>query len=344
MPHWVLKAALQGFVSYMPRGQSINRVLQKHVTKSLDLTPSRFEGKIRQCRTHLENYHSAGPPGRFPAGILELGTGWHPVIPVGLYLCGASDVWTMDRKRLLDRESVLRVLRMFSEYAHSGALDELLPGVVAGRVERLEAVLQSGGTSPPSDLLELINVHAVVRDARRSELKDSSVDLIVSNNTLEHIPPEVLYGIIMEFRRLASIGAVLSHFIDLSDHYSHFDRSISNLNFLKYPEWLWKLYNNPLQYQNRLRIRDYRSLHESAGFKVVAEENVRDPMDIVKDMRAARGLAACTVEETQVTESWMVLVPDRVSPQPGETLEAGLVSPRDGPGRKKSGNASFGRR
>ena len=344
MPRWVLKAALQGFLSHLPGGRSINRLFQKHVTRSLDLTAPRFEEKIRQCRTHLENFYSAAPPGRFPARVFELGTGWHPVIPVGFYLCGARDVWTADKERLLDRGSVMRVLRMYLEHAWSGALDGLLPGVMKQRIARLESVLRSAGSSSPSDLLEQIDVHFVVGDVRHSKLKESSIDLIMSNYTLEHIPLDVLRGIMMELRRLASGGAVVSHLIDLSDHYSHFDRSISSLNFLKYPGWLWNLCNNSLQYQNRLRIPDYRTLHESAGFRVVAEENVRDPKGLARGTRAARGLAECTIDEMRVTESWMVLVPDREPPQPGETPVAGLVSLRDAPAQKKSWDASFQRK
>jgi hypothetical protein len=78
-----------------------------------------------------------------------------------------------------------------------------------------------------------------------------------------------------EFRRLAAPGAVMDHFIDMRDHYSSFDRSISRLNYLRYPDRVWRLFNNRLHFQNRLRISDYRAIFEAAGFAIVAEQPTR---------------------------------------------------------------------
>src|SRR5207245_10558273 len=60
--------------------------------------------------------------------------------------------------------------------------------------------------------------------------------------------------------------------IDYTDHYSHFDKSISPYNFLQYSDKAWALFNPPLHYQNRLRHRDYLDLLRAAGFAVVEEQ------------------------------------------------------------------------
>ena len=57
------------------------------------------------------------------------------------------------------------------------------------------------------------------------------MDLFVSTTVLQYIPPEALKGIFAEFNRLASPNAVMSHYIDLYDQFSVFDRSISPFNF-----------------------------------------------------------------------------------------------------------------
>ena len=54
--------------------------------------------------------------------------------------------------------------------------------------------------------------------------------------------------------------------IDYSDHYSHTDRNISELNFLKYSEKQWQNYNNTYLYQNRLRHDDYVKLLNNSSF------------------------------------------------------------------------------
>ena len=65
-------------------------------------------------------------------------------------------------------------------------------------------------------------------------------------------------------------GGLVSFRIDLADHYSYFDKSLSRYHFLRYDDRRWRWANSPLQYQNRLRVTDYRRLVEGAGFEVVS--------------------------------------------------------------------------
>jgi hypothetical protein len=80
---------------------------------------------------------------------------------------------------------------------------------------------------------------------------------------------------------------VLSSRIDLSDHYSHFDDSLSPYNFLRYSDRTWSRLNSSLLHQNRLRRPDYVSAFERAGFTVVAEKPWR-PGDELPDDLAPR--------------------------------------------------------
>ena len=59
------------------------------------------------------------------------------------------------------------------------------------------------------------------------------------------------------------------HFIDLSDHFQHQDKSITSINFLHYSEKEWeRIAGNQFAYCNRLRAGDYLALFEEAGFDV----------------------------------------------------------------------------
>lgn len=98
MPHWILKAVVQGGISVLPKSQLWNHLFQKCVTKSLDLNTSRFERKLIQCKRHMENYLTIMPTRKTLFSVLELGTGWHPIIPVSLYLCGASKIGRLTRR------------------------------------------------------------------------------------------------------------------------------------------------------------------------------------------------------------------------------------------------------
>jgi len=86
MPHWLIKSAIHRVISWLPNRQFWNGVLQSSFTKSTVLTPAKFEGKVAECARHFRaftDFHEAA--NEFSA--FELGTGWHPIIPLGLYLC-----------------------------------------------------------------------------------------------------------------------------------------------------------------------------------------------------------------------------------------------------------------
>ncbi|NQT21735.1 MAG: hypothetical protein HQ592_18660 [Planctomycetes bacterium] len=76
MPHWKLKSAVQGFVALLPYRQTWNRLLQKYVTKTLDLNTSTFEYKLTLVTEHITNYLEQAPSPKDSFSVLELGTGW----------------------------------------------------------------------------------------------------------------------------------------------------------------------------------------------------------------------------------------------------------------------------
>jgi hypothetical protein len=280
MASWLLKAAVQGAISSLPGRDRLNYLLQRHVTGSVTLTEEMFERKLAQCRRHLESYR--GRRGALPRHVLELGTGWYPIVPIGLIMAGVERVTTLDVQPLCDAARARTALEMF------------------------DSDIPMGGTATTAkQLLEPLGIEMLVRDARQSSLQEGSVDLFVSNNTLEHIPPETLREIVVEFRRLAAPGAVMDHFIDMSDHYAHFDRSITEFNYLRYSDLRWRLFNNRLQYQSRLRLPDYRRILEDGGFKVVGEEHERGSLE---GIRLAGRFRHYQADELSVLRCWMTAV------------------------------------
>jgi hypothetical protein len=111
-----------------------------------------------------------------------------------------------------------------------------------------------------------------------------------------------------ELRRVASQGALMDHFVDISDHYAHFDRSISEFNYLRYPPRAWRLFNNRLQYQSRLRASDYRRLIEDAGFTVVAEEAQRGAAEELAQITLAPQFRQYAQDDLLVLRTWITAV------------------------------------
>jgi len=351
MPHWMLKATVQGVLSLTPKSHLSNYLTQKYAAifvptcpETVELTASVFEYKLRQCNCHIESYlaahhlrnlssdfsqtisclyshpvlhqipqhgltgHSLTSQGKSlpECSVLELGTGLYPVIPVGLYISGASKIWTIDKVSLLRRTSVATVLRLFIEYAKSGRLFEFLPCARKDRIANLSVVLEKKPALHPKKLLKYFNIYAINCDARDTRLEEGSIEFFVSNNTLEHIRNDVIQSIFTEFKRLSSNSCIMSHYIDMIDHYHYFDKSLSFFNFRKFSANVFRIFNNSLHYQNRNLLSDYISLHQNAGFKILYNLAERGSVENIQKITLAKEFLNYSLDELLLTCCWIV--------------------------------------
>lgn len=279
MARWLIKAAIQGTLSLLPGRYALNYVFQRYVTRGVVLTPTLFEEKLQICRHHVDHYAARRAASVEAFSVVELGTGWHPIVPLGLWLCGASPIYSLDITPLLHADHVREVVGFARQYARTGKLADLLPQIKPDQLARLLAADVESAQLSARDLLALFDIEPLVLDARQTGFSSQTIDLCVSNNTLEHIPADVIRDISVEFRRILKPDGLVSHLIDMSDHYAHFDGSITAFNYMRYSPGVWWLFNNPLQYQNRLRASDYWKLHVEAGFAVAQAEVLKGSPD-----------------------------------------------------------------
>jgi SAM-dependent methyltransferase len=260
---WIVKASAQKLLSSVPRGSDANFVLQYRLTKSLPQRDPAFRRKVSRAVQHFRAFREHGTGKASSAVFYEFGTGWDLVVPLVYWSLG------IDRQILADIRPNLRL--------------ELVNDTVT-RFERLRPELEeeagfplrSPGTRSLRSTDELRTAFGIEyrapTDARATGLPAGSVDFVSSTNVLEHIPEPHVEPILAECRRLLAPAGVLSCRVDLKDHYSYFDASISAYNFLRFPDDRWRLANSSLHYQNRLRASDYRRLLDEAGFELVADE------------------------------------------------------------------------
>jgi hypothetical protein len=309
MPNWLIKSAIHRFISVLPNRQKYNEWFQERVTKSLGLGPGPFEFRLNYCRRYLEDFLAVRPEcaGGFTA--LELGTGWYPIVPIGLYLCGATDIWSFDIVPLLRRERLKTLLNLFCEYDRAGKLKDFLPALRPARMARLHEVAKLIEMESPEAVLEKINLHVVVRDAQNTGLPAKSVDFFFSCVVLEHIPAFVQKNINTEFLRLASARGVLIEFVDLKDQYAAFDKSLTIFNFLKFSDGMWEWLNSPLIPQWRLRVSDLRGLLRETGWEIVKEVNTVAKEEDLAKVRLAPRFEKYAKEDLLVVETWLVAKP-----------------------------------
>lgn len=102
-------------------------------------------------------------------------------------------------------------------------------------------------------------------------LPDNRFDLVVSFTVYEHLrQPETT---IRETFRILKKGGLAIHLIDLGDHLHYGIDPAKQFNCLRYSKRTWDLMSmNRSIYVNRLRVSEWRRLHQEAGFTIVAEK------------------------------------------------------------------------
>lgn len=277
MKQWILKAIIQKAISCLPFRHQINHLFQMYVTKGVRLTEDYLEDRLIHFHKHAGFFSEAGnnPKGK---QVLELGTGWYPIIPLCFFLSGASRITTVDLTRFLITSKLKQAIAQLVKLETQGGLKKYLQPLPE-RWEILISMDKKPGDSL-EEMLRTLNIQYLVTDARALPLGSGSVDLIVSNNTFEHISPEVLEQILREFKRILRHTGMMSHFIDMSDHFAHLDPTITIYNFLRFSRGQWRWIDNGIQPQNRWRISHYRQLYEKLGIEITKEEN--RPGDLAK--------------------------------------------------------------
>jgi SAM-dependent methyltransferase len=259
--NWYLKVFTHNIISLLPKKEVINYFFQKKISKSLPLTSEQIVTDKALCTSfHFNNFQEFSNS-TDNTNFFEFGAGYDLVIPLlfsslGIQNQSVFDIRVNIRFELI-RDAISKINNEVSNLSKIYSLNfsPLIPVVM--------------------NLTDLSNAYRInylaPADARNTNLKNDSIDFCSNTATLEHIPPDDIYKIFIELKRILKPKGIISCIIDLNDHYSYFDYSITHYNYLKYNKFLWKLYNPFLHYQNRLRYPEYINIIKSTGFRIIKE-------------------------------------------------------------------------
>jgi len=236
--------------------------------------------------------------------VLEIGSGWEPLIPMIYSLAGASKIVLTDLNVLLRPGTFAAAVDCLRP--HQDKLCKEL-GLNPREVER---VLRHDPTASMEQRLEEMRmVYMAPCDCRHLALPSDSIDVVTSRACLEHVPPDVIQDIFHESYRLLRAGGVSCHVVDHSDHWEHNDKSISRVNFLKFSDSVWRwTHINPLNYMNRLRHPEYVEMLDKAGFRLVKETHRVDEASVrsLSKLKVAKKFDRFTPEELASLDSWLL--------------------------------------
>ncbi len=206
-------------------------------------------------RQGLEIIRQAKLAGGKLGRVLEIGTGWVPTIPYLFHAAGAGEIVMTDVEELID--------------AHTHAAAKAF---VAKNIDEIADQLNLSADVARANL-ERPFAGLYMCPFDRSRVAARSIDVVYSRTVLEHISPPTLEHILSDGRDYLAPGGLSIHVIDNSDHFEHRDKSLSRINFLRYPDWIWRMTHLNIQsYQNRLRHSDYIRLFQQAGYDLLHVE------------------------------------------------------------------------
>ncbi|MEO0787937.1 MAG: class I SAM-dependent methyltransferase [Bacteroidota bacterium] len=311
---WHLKAAVQKAISFLPGSSRINYFFQRYVTKGVLLDDTYFGYKIQHAADHLSNYRQycknqpMATAQEQDIQIVELGLGWYPVVPTVFWLTGLGKTTSYDIYDWMRAETMITSFKKLLEWQDDGRLKPLFANspFIPERLKALREVAGSENAPTRESLNELIGLTPRIQDVRRSGLDADSIDFVCSNNTFEHVHAPVLEGILEEFQRVIRPGAISSHFIDMSDHFAHFDHSINVYNFLRYSEASWKRIDNNIQPQNRLRLPHYLDMYNKQGIPVLAVHPRTGNLTELDSVPLAEPFRSMPIAEVAKTHAYVV--------------------------------------
>lgn len=307
MKKWVLKACFQKTISFIPFKHRINFFFQKYITKGVNLSDEYFEDRLIHAANHLKGYQKfAKHPS--PEKTLELGTGWYPVVPIMLFLTGSKEIHSIDIAKLTTKERLITTINKLSKNLNDQNKKHLFSSfeILPERINIFEELVKNAGKYSEEEILQKMNLHFSITDARQTKFESSFFDLVHSNNTFEHVYPEILKDILREFARVTKAGkGVMSHFIDMSDHFAHFDKSITIYNFLQFSEKAWKWIDNSIQPMNRLRLPDYLKMYEELAIPVSSTESRPGNLEEFDSIIPDKKFQIYTREENAISHSYV---------------------------------------
>ncbi|MFH1920043.1 MAG: class I SAM-dependent methyltransferase [Planctomycetota bacterium] len=302
MSNWKIKVLVQFILAHVPFGEQLNHSLQRLHRRE----EARKKGitdelpKLGTAITMIRNHIVLRG-----ASVVEVGTGWVPLPTTLLYLAGARRILTYDHVRHVRFELVREMLDVFVGLPRE--LSEILD-VPEEQIKSKLAGLCSADNL--EHFLSLAGIEYVAPgDAAATGEPEGSVDLFFSYAVLEHVSEKVLDALVKESRRLLRPGGCFYAYIGLHDHYAGFDKRISKVNFLRYPEWVWRLFvKNKISYHNRLRLREFVERLEGCGGSIKEIRSIVDPEDIarVRSMNVDRRFEHFSPEECAVTTAEIV--------------------------------------
>lgn len=202
------------------------------------------------------------------ARLVELGTGWLHWESILFRLYTDAEITLYD---VWDNRQ-FPAFRVYCEQLKAALndMDYLQPEHRARAHEVLAGILSKSNFD---EVYSLLNWRYVVEPSGTLDVfPENHFDMLYSVNVGEHIHSSIAASNVKKMFRILRPGGLSFHTIDPKDHLSYFTKNVSRKNYLRYSDRVWKLiFENEVQYFNRIQPADWMSYYEDAGFELVED-------------------------------------------------------------------------
>jgi Methyltransferase domain len=245
-----------------------------------------------------------------PAGgtILDIGTGWHHHDSMLLYLYGGNyKIYLFD----VEDKARLSYLRTYLEHLLE-ILDELEQEIGLDKKTAREKLLYLLTLRSREEIYRACNFELCITAKTDTPfLPEGSVDFMVSNCVLTHIPPAIVEPELGALRRMLKPSGMMYMMVGHDDHWAFHDPSMNRFNYYRYSDKLYRvLFDTKFEYQNRMVKSEWMPIFQRAGLRVVEyHRNVTDDSrrDIIALPHIDERFAQYSLEELATIHSHFLL-------------------------------------
>ncbi len=279
---WIIKALFYKILSFFPLG------IQNKITFLVRRKFGQLKSPIKAYGLLTTEYlfkiiqeQNIDPKNKI---FFELGTGWIPYTSIQLSLMGAKKVYTQDINCLLTNEVVFELLKIILSNVDKGSS----PNFDQDKIDKIKKFENIKNFSYEELFKDLNIIYLSKSKSDVINIENNSVDFYYSRSVLEHITKNSLIDIIYEGKRILKNNGLFISKIDLSDHFAKKNNKLSQINFLRFSNFLWEiLCKNSPNFTNRLRISDYKREFQSSGMFLVSEDS-KVNMECLSDLEKGR--------------------------------------------------------
>jgi SAM-dependent methyltransferase len=255
-------AAAEKTLSFVPYGASVYKAASL-VANANGRSARRLLGCASSYRI-VTNVRRLMPPG---GTILDIGTGWHHHDAILLYLYDANY-----KIHLFDIEDKARLSYLREYFAHLlGMLDELELEIGLDKKmarDKLQYLLTLGSRE---EIYRACNFELHITSRTDTPfLPEKSIDFMLSNCVLTHIPPAIIELELRALRRMLRPDGKMYMLIGHDDHWSFHDPSMNQFNYYRYSDKLYHvLFDTKFEYQNRMTKSEWLPVFDRVGLRVL---------------------------------------------------------------------------